>query len=94
LAKRVFVRDSTVREGEKALDVYNILEQKVKIVEMFENVRVRDMNVGYIGQVKNQWDLVKEIKECGIKLKIYSHLSSYLKAKVINHEIKLFIKLN
>ena len=76
LPKRVYVRDSTIREGEETPGVYYTLEQKIKIVEMLEDIGVRDIDVGYIGQVQDQWDLAKEIKERGIKLQTYSHLSS------------------
>jgi len=76
LPERVHVRDSTIREGEETPGVYYTLEQKIKISEMLENIGVRDIDVGYIGQVQDQWDLAKEIKERGINLKTYSHLSS------------------
>lgn len=76
LPERVHVRDSTIREGEETPGVYYTLEQKIKIVEMLEDIGVRDIDVGYIGQVQDQWDLAKEIKERSIKLKTYSHLSS------------------
>ena len=76
LPERVHVRDSTIREGEETPGVYYTLEQKIKISEMLEDIGVRDIDVGYIGQVQDQWDLAKEIKERGINLKTYSHLSS------------------
>ncbi|MHA1149954.1 MAG: LeuA family protein [Promethearchaeota archaeon] len=76
LPEQVFVRDSTIREGEETPGVYYTLDQKIKIVEMLEDIGVRHIDCGYIGQVQDQWDLANEIKERGINLKTYSHLSS------------------
>lgn len=76
LPERVYVRDSTIREGEETPGVYYTLDQKIKIVEMLEDIGVRHIDCGYIGQVQDQWDLANEIKERGIKLTTYSHLSS------------------
>ena len=76
LPKRIYVRDSTIREGEETPGVCYTLEQKIKIAEMLEDIGVRDIDVGYIGQVQDQWDFANEIKERGIKLRTYSHLSS------------------
>jgi len=76
LPQRVYVRDSTIREGEETPGVFYNLEEKVKIVEYLERLGVQDIDCGYIGQVPDQWALANEIKERGIKLKTYSHLSS------------------
>ncbi len=76
LPKRVYVRDSTIREGEETPGVYYTLEQKIKIVEKLEELGVKHIDCGYIGQVQDQWDLANQIKELGLKLKTYSHLSS------------------
>ncbi len=76
LPNRVYVRDSTIREGEETPGVYYTLDQKIKIVEKLEELGVEHIDCGYIGQVPDQWDLANQIKELGIKLKTYSHLSS------------------
>ena len=76
IPKKVYVRDSTIREGEETPGVYYTLDQKVKIVEKLEDIGVEHIDCGYIGQVQDQWDLANQIKELGIKLKTYSHLSS------------------
>ena len=76
LPKKVYVRDSTIREGEETPGVYYTLEQKVKIVEKLEDIGVEHIDCGYIGQVQDQWDLANQIRELGINLKTYSHLSS------------------
>ncbi|MFX1575422.1 MAG: hypothetical protein ACFFB0_22025 [Promethearchaeota archaeon] len=76
LPKKVYVRDSTIREGEETPGVYYTLDQKVQIVEKLEEIGVEHIDCGYIGQVQDQWDLANQIKELGIKLKTYSHLSS------------------
>ncbi|MHA1488710.1 MAG: hypothetical protein ACTSRI_03530 [Promethearchaeota archaeon] len=76
MPKKVHVRDSTIREGEETPGVYYTLKEKVKIVEMLEDLGVEHIDCGYIGQVQDQWDLANQIKELGIKLKTYSHLSS------------------
>ena len=74
--KKVYVRDSTIREGEETPSVYYTLDQKIEIVEKLENIGVEHIDCGYIGQVEDQWALANQIKELGIKLKTYSHLSS------------------
>jgi len=74
--EKVYVRDSTIREGEETPSVYYTLDQKIKIVEKLENIGVEHIDCGYIGQVEDQWALANQIKELGIKLKTYSHLSS------------------
>ena len=74
--KQVFVRDSTIREGEETPGVYYTLDEKIKIVEMLEDLGVEHIDCGYIGQVQDQWDLANQIKELGMKLKTYSHLST------------------
>ena len=76
IPKRVHVRDSTIREGEETPGVYYTLDQKIKIAEKLEELGVEHIDCGYIGQVQDQWDLANEIKERGIKLKTYSHLST------------------
>ncbi len=76
IPKRVYVRDSTIREGEETPGVYYTLNQKIKIVEKLEAIGVDHIDCGYIGQVKEQWELANQIKELGIKLKTYSHLST------------------
>ncbi len=76
LPERVYVRDSTIREGEETPGVYYTLDQKIKIAEKLEDIGVEHIDCGYIGQVQDQWDLANQIKERGIKLKTYSHLSS------------------
>ncbi|KKK40156.1 MAG: 2-isopropylmalate synthase [Candidatus Lokiarchaeum sp. GC14_75] len=76
LPERVYVRDSTIREGEETPGVYFTLEQKIKIVEKLEKLGVEHIDCGYIGQVQDQWDLANELKELGFKIKTYSHLSS------------------
>ncbi len=74
--KKVYVRDSTIREGEETPGVYYTLEDKIAIVEKLEEVGVGDIDVGYIGRVQEQWDLANKIKELGLKIKTYCHLSS------------------
>jgi isopropylmalate/homocitrate/citramalate synthase len=76
LPKRVKIRDSTIREGEETPGVYYSLDQKIKIVEKLEDIGIEHIDCGYIGQVQDQWDLARKIKEIGLKLKTYSHLSS------------------
>jgi len=73
---RVYVRDSTIREGEETPGVYYTLDEKIKIVEKLEDIGVEHIDCGYIGHVQDQWDLANRIKELGLKLKTYSHLSS------------------
>ncbi len=76
LPEKVYVRDSTIREGEETPGVYYTLDQKINIVEKLEGIGIEDIDCGYIGQVQDQWDLANQIKELGIKLKTYSHLST------------------
>jgi isopropylmalate/homocitrate/citramalate synthase len=76
LPERVYVRDSTIREGEETPGVFYTLDQKVKIVEKLEDLGIEHIDCGYIGQVQDQWDLANQIKELGISLKTFSHLSS------------------
>ncbi|MBD3342088.1 MAG: hypothetical protein GF353_23510 [Candidatus Lokiarchaeota archaeon] len=76
IPEKAFVRDSTIREGEETPGVYYSLEEKIKIVEYLEEIGVEHIDCGYIGQVKDQWDLANEIKQRGLNLNTYSHLSS------------------
>ena len=76
LPEKVFVRDSTIREGEETPGVYYTLDQKIRIVEKLEELNIHHIDCGYIGQVPDQWDLANQIKELGINMKTYSHLSS------------------
>jgi len=76
LPEKVYVRDSTIREGEETPGVYYTLDQKINIVEKLEGIGIEHIDCGYIGQVQDQWDLANQIKELGIKLKTYSHLST------------------
>jgi len=43
---------------------------------MLEELGVTDIDCGYIGQVQDQWNLANQIKQRGIKLKTYCHLST------------------
>ncbi|MFX1454440.1 MAG: hypothetical protein ACFFDB_03610 [Promethearchaeota archaeon] len=74
--QKVYVRDSTIREGEETPGVFYSLDQKIQIVEQLEDIGVEHIDCGYIGKVQDQWDLARKIKEIGLKLKTYSHLSS------------------
>ena len=76
LPEKVFVRDSTIREGEETPGVYYTLDEKVSIVEKLEDIGIKHIDCGYIGKVKDQWALANRIKEIGLNLKTYSHLSS------------------
>jgi len=76
LPEKVYVRDSTIREGEETPGVYYTLDQKINIVEKLEDIGIEHIDCGYVGQVQDQWDLANQIKELGIKLKTYSHLST------------------
>ena len=73
---KVYVRDSTIREGEETPGVFYTLDDKVEIVQKLEDVGIRDIDVGYIGKVQEQWDLANRMKEIGLKMKTYCHLSS------------------
>jgi len=76
LPEKVFVRDSTIREGEETPGVYYTLDQKVKIVEKLVDIGIQHIDCGYIGKVLDQWNLANKIKELGLKIKTYCHLSS------------------
>lgn len=76
IPKNVYVRDSTIREGEETPGVYYTLDDKIEIVKKLEEIGVSDIDVGYIGRVQEQWDLANKIKELGLKIKTYCHLSS------------------
>ena len=76
LPKNIYIRDSTIREGEETPGVYYTLDQKINIVERLEDIGIGHIDCGYIGQVQDQWNLANKIKELGIKLKTYSHLST------------------
>ncbi|MCK4287094.1 MAG: hypothetical protein KAX18_12870, partial [Candidatus Lokiarchaeota archaeon] len=53
LPGKVYVRDSTIREGEETPGIYYTLEQKIKIVEKLEDIGVGHIDCGYIGQVQD-----------------------------------------
>ena len=76
LPSKVFVRDSTIREGEETPGVSYTLEQKLDIAKKLEEIGVRHIDCGYVGKVKDHWDCAKKIKEIGLKLITYCHLSS------------------
>ena len=92
LPQNVFVRDSTIREGEETPGVYYNLDQKISIVEKLEELNIQHIDCGYIGQVQDQWDLANRIKELGINMKTYSHLSS--NPTRWNDEIKKSLEAN
>ncbi|MCP4763762.1 MAG: hypothetical protein GY870_18470 [archaeon] len=74
--KKVYVRDSTIREGEETPGVLYTIEEKINIVEKLEEIGVEHIDCGYIGKVQDQWDLANKIKEIGLKMKTYCHLST------------------
>ncbi len=45
LPDKVYVRDSTIREGEETPGVYYTLDQKIKIVEKLEDIGVEHIIV-------------------------------------------------
>ncbi len=75
-AKKIYVRDSTIREGEETPGVYYTLDDKTEIAKKLEEIGVRDIDVEYIGRVQEQWDIANKIKEIGLKIKTHCHLSS------------------
>lgn len=76
LPNKVYIRDSTIREGEETPGVCYTLEEKIEITKKLEDIGIEHIDCGYIGKVQDQWDLANGIKEIGLKIKTYSHLSS------------------
>ncbi|MFX0056795.1 MAG: hypothetical protein ACFE8J_00685, partial [Candidatus Heimdallarchaeota archaeon] len=76
LPNKVYIRDSTIREGEETPGVYYTLEEKIEITKKLEDIGIEHIDCGYIGKVQDQWDLANRIKEIGLKIKTYCHLSS------------------
>ncbi len=76
LPEKVYVRDSTIREGEETPGVRYTLGEKIQIVEKLEDIGVRHIDCGYIGKVSDQWELASKLKELGLHMQTYCHLSS------------------
>ncbi|GAB4326803.1 MAG: hypothetical protein Kow0069_33520 [Promethearchaeota archaeon] len=76
LPKLVVVRDSTLREGEETPGVAFTLEEKLEIAEALEELGVRLVDVGYVGVVREHWELAAALKERGFHLETHCHLGT------------------
>jgi 2-isopropylmalate synthase len=70
LPKKVTIFDSTLREGEETPGVIMTVEDKVTIAKLLEDLGVRELEVGYPGQIEEHAEAFKALKKAGISIKI------------------------
>lgn len=69
LPKNVLINDVTLREGEQAADVDFSMKDKIEIVKKLGELGVRQVQCGYPGRSKIDWETIKMIKAEKIPIK-------------------------
>jgi isopropylmalate/homocitrate/citramalate synthase len=72
LPKKITVFDSTLREGEETPGIKMPPDIKVKIAHKLEELGVTEMEIGYCAYIKAHRDMIKRLKNDGIKAKLGS----------------------
>jgi methanogen homocitrate synthase len=62
LPAKVLINDVTLREGEQAADVDFSMENKIEIVKKLAELGVQQVQCGYPGRSKIDWETIKTIK--------------------------------
>jgi isopropylmalate/homocitrate/citramalate synthase len=73
LPKRVIVKDDTLRSGENTPDIYVTTENKVRIAKKLEEIGIPEIEVGYVGGIKEHFELARRLRKEGITMKLGSH---------------------
>jgi 2-isopropylmalate synthase len=70
LPAKVLINDVTLREGEQAADVDFSMENKIEIVKKLAELGVQQVQCGYPGRSKIDWETIKTIKAEKIPIQI------------------------
>lgn len=70
LPQRVIINDVTLREGEQAADVDFSFEDKLQIVNKLSELGVHQVQCGYPGRSKIDWETIKAIKTNKIPIQV------------------------
>jgi methanogen homocitrate synthase len=70
LPQKVTIFDSTLREGEETPGVVMTIEDKVSIAKALEDLGVRELEIGFPGQIEEHAETLKALKKAGISMKI------------------------
>lgn len=79
LPERVLIKDESLREGAETPGVSLTLEQKLKIAEKLENLGITEIELGYAGASKEDFEVFKAFKNQGFRLKLSSHTRAYIR---------------
>jgi len=70
LNREIIINDVTLREGEQAADVDFDIADKLKIVEKLAEIGIQQVQCGYPGRSKIDWDTVVAIKASKMPIKV------------------------
>ncbi len=70
MAKRIILNDNSIREGEQASDVSLGVEGKLQVVRKLAEIGVPQVQCGYPGKSKSDKEIVRRIREEGIKIQV------------------------
>jgi len=69
LPEKVFIRDTTLREGEETPGVVYTLEQKLKIARMLDEIGIHEIDCGFASLSPQHLEFLKAVKAAGLHMK-------------------------
>jgi isopropylmalate/homocitrate/citramalate synthase len=87
LPGHVTLMDQTIREGEDTPDVHYTRSAKFKILDMLQELGVKETEVGYVGAIDEHYQFARQIKKRGYSFAIGSHNRAYTRGTEWREEI-------
>ena len=87
----VTICDQTLREGEETPGVTLSLADRLEIARKLEEVRVPEIEVGYVGAIPEHAEFSRNLKKEGIKCKLVSHTRTYTAADEWKAELEMAV---
>lgn len=88
---RVTICDQTLREGEETPGVTLSLADRLEIARKLEEVRIPEIEVGYVGAIPEHAEFSHNLKKEGIKCKLVSHTRTYTAANEWKAELEMAV---
>jgi 2-isopropylmalate synthase len=70
ISKNLIISDNSIREGEQASDVSLGVEGKLAVIRRLAALGVPQAQCGYPGKSKSDWEVVRQVREEGINIKV------------------------
>ncbi len=90
--EHVIICDETLREGEETPGVTLTLDTRRRIARLLEDAGVPEIEIGYVGAIREHAEFSKSLKQEGIACKLVSHTRTYTRADEWRAEIDLAVE--